>query len=445
MLESLADKIQAALKRLRTKGKLSEADIKAALRQVRLALLEADVNFRVVKNFIGQVQEKAVGQEVLSSLTPAQQVVKIVQEELISLLGGGTSQLERSQDALNIYMIVGLQGAGKTTTAAKLARLLAKEGRRPLLVAADIYRPAAIEQLQILGEKIQTPVFAMGKQNPVAISRAAAEKARREGYDTVLIDTAGRLHIDDDMMTELIEIKAAVQPTETLLVLDALTGQDAVNAAGEFEAKLGLTGCILTKLDGDARGGAALSVRAVTGVPIKLIGVGESIEALQTFHPERLATRILGMGDVLTLIEKAQETIDADKARDLEQRLRRAEFTLDDFKEQLEEVRKLGPVDQLLGHLPGFGKIKKMPGLKIDEQELVKVGAIISSMTKEERLSPGIIDRRRKQRIAKGSGTTVQDINRLLRQFTDMKKMLKQFKRLEKKGQVPPLWGPLPY
>ena len=257
MLESLADKIQAALKRLRTKGKLSEADIKAALRQVRLALLEADVNFRVVKNFIGQVQEKAVGQEVLSSLTPAQQVVKIVQEELISLLGGGTSQLERSQDALNIYMIVGLQGAGKTTTAAKLARLLAKEGRRPLLVAADIYRPAAIEQLQILGEKIQTPVFAMGKQNPVAISRAAAEKARREGYDTVLIDTAGRLHIDDDMMTELIEIKAAVQPTETLLVLDALTGQDAVNAAGEFEAKLGLTGCILTKLDGDARGGAA--------------------------------------------------------------------------------------------------------------------------------------------------------------------------------------------
>ena len=361
------------------------------------------------------------------------------------MLGGGTSQLERSQDALNIYMIVGLQGAGKTTTAAKLARLLAKEGRRPLLVAADIYRPAAIEQLQILGEKIQTPVFAMGKQNPVAISRAAAEKARREGYDTVLIDTAGRLHIDDDMMTELIEIKAAVQPTETLLVLDALTGQDAVNAAGEFEAKLGLTGCILTKLDGDARGGAALSVRAVTGVPIKLIGVGESIEALQTFHPERLATRILGMGDVLTLIEKAQETIDADKARDLEQRLRRAEFTLDDFKEQLEEVRKLGPVDQLLGHLPGFGKIKKMPGLKIDEQELVKVGAIISSMTKEERLSPGIIDRRRKQRIAKGSGTTVQDINRLLRQFTDMKKMLKQFKRLEKKGQVPPLWGPLPY
>lgn len=441
MLENLAEKIQGALRKLTGKGRLNEADIKAALREVRMALLEADVNFRVVKGFVQQIQEKAMGQEVLSSLTPAQQVVKIVKEELTALLGGGSNRLERSPTGPSIYMIVGLQGAGKTTTAAKLARLLTKEGRRPLLVAADVYRPAAIKQLQILGEKLAIPVFSMGEQDPIAISCAAAEKARREAYDTVLIDTAGRLHIDKKMMAELVEIKTRVGPTETLLVLDAMTGQDAVNAAGLFAEKLGLTGCIMTKLDGDARGGAALSVRAVTGVPIKLIGVGEGMEALQVFHPERLASRILGMGDVLTLIEKVQETVDENKVRELEQKFRRAEFTLEDFSDQLKEVRKMGPVDQLLGHLPGMGKLKKLSAIQVDERELGKVEAIISSMTMHERRLPGIIDRSRKRRIARGSGTTVQDINRLLRQFSQMKKLLKQFERLEKRGPMPPLWG----
>lgn len=442
MLESLAEKIQGALKKLSGKGRLSEADVKAAMREVRLALLEADVNFRVVKEFIGRVQEKAVGQEVLSSLTPAQQVIKVVQEELTELLGKEASRLERATHGTTVYMMVGLQGAGKTTTAAKLARLLAKEGRRPLLVAADVYRPAAIDQLEVLGNKLKVPVFSMGEQDPVAITRAALEKARREAYDPVLIDTAGRLHIDEEMMTELVNIKEAAQPTETLLVIDAMTGQDAVNAAGSFQEKLGLTGCILTKLDGDARGGAALSVRAVTGVPIKFIGVGEDTDALQVFHPERLATRILGMGDVLTLIEKAQETLDQEKSRELEQKLRRAQFTLDDFSTQLQEVRKLGPLDQLLDHLPGVGQLKKMPGFKVDESELVKVEAMISSMTQEERSFPDIINASRKRRIARGSGTTVQDLNRLLKQFTDMKKLLRKFGRMEKKGKSPLSFGP---
>ncbi|HHV08423.1 MAG TPA: signal recognition particle protein [Firmicutes bacterium] len=442
MLESLAEKIQGALKKLSGKGRLSEADVKAAMREVRLALLEADVNFRVVKEFIGRVQEKAVGQEVLSSLTPAQQVIKVVQEELTELLGKEASRLERATHGTTVYMMVGLQGAGKTTTAAKLARLLAKEGRRPLLVAADVYRPAAIDQLEVLGNKLKVPVFSMGEQDPVAITRAALEKARREAYDPVLIDTAGRLHIDEEMMTELVNIKEAAQPTETLLVIDAMTGQDAVNAAGSFQEKLGLTGCILTKLDGDARGGAALSVRAVTGVPIKFIGVGEDTDALQVFHPERLATRILGMGDVLTLIEKAQVTLDQEKSRELEQKLRRAQFTLDDFSTQLQEVRKLGPLDQLLDHLPGVGQLKKMPGFKVDESELVKVEAMISSMTQEERSFPDIINASRKRRIARGSGTTVQDLNRLLKQFTDMKKLLRKFGRMEKKGKSPLSFGP---
>lgn len=444
MLESLAEKIQGALKKLSGKGRLSEADVKAAVREVRLALLEADVNFKVVKEFVGRVQEKAIGQEVLSSLTPAQQVIKVVQEELTALLGSEASRLERAADGPTVYMMVGLQGAGKTTTAAKLARVLAKEGRRPLLVAADVYRPAAIRQLQVLGEKLKVPVFSMGEQDPVAISRAAQEKARREAYDVVLIDTAGRLHIDEEMMTELVEIRDTVVPTETLLVVDAMTGQDAVTAAGSFQEKLGLTGCILTKLDGDARGGAALSVRAVTGVPIKFIGVGEDTDALQVFHPERLATRILGMGDVLTLIEKAQATLDQEKSRELEQKLRRAQFTLDDFSTQLQEVRKMGPVDQLLGHLPGFGQLKKMPGFKVDEKEFVKVEAMISSMTREERSFPDVIDAGRKRRIARGSGTTVQDVNRLLKQFSDMKKLLRQFGRLEKKGKMPLSFGPFP-
>ncbi|NLG86533.1 MAG: signal recognition particle protein [Firmicutes bacterium] len=442
MLESLAEKIQSALKKLGSKGRLTEADVKAALREVRLALLEADVNFKVVKEFIGRVQEKAVGQEVLTSLTPAQQVIKVVQGELTALLGGEATRLQRAATSPTVYMMVGLQGAGKTTTAAKLARKLAKEGYRPLLVAADVYRPAAIKQLQVLGENLKIPVFSMGEQDPVSIVSAAVEKARREAYDPVLIDTAGRLHIDEDMMAELVKIKEAVSPTETLLVVDAMTGQDAVTAAAAFQEKLGLTGCILTKLDGDARGGAALSVRAVTGVPIKFIGVGENTDALEIFHPERLATRILGMGDVLTLIEKAEQTMDAEKSRQLEQKLRRAQFTLDDFRTQLQEVRKMGPVDQLLGHLPGFGQLKKMPGFKVDEKELVRVEAMISSMTVEERAFPEIIDASRKRRIARGSGTTVQDVNRLLKQFTDMRKLLKQFGRLEKKGKAMLPMGP---
>ncbi|MGI6129813.1 MAG: signal recognition particle protein [bacterium] len=435
MLESLTEKIQGALKKLSGKGRLTELDVKAALREVRLALLEADVNYKVVKEFIGRVQEKAVGQEVLSSLTPAQQVIKVVQEELTVLLGTEAVRLGRADTGPTVYMMVGLQGAGKTTTAAKLARMMVKEGRRPLLVAADVYRPAAIKQLQILGDNLKISVFSMGEQDPVAIALAAREKARRELYDIVLIDTAGRLHIDEDMMSELVTIKENIEPTETLLVVDAMTGQDAVTAAGAFQEKLGITGCILTKLDGDARGGAALSVRAVTGVPIKFIGVGEDTDSLQVFHPDRLAARILGMGDVLTLIEKAQQTMDAKTSKELEQKLRRAQFTLEDFRTQLQEVRKMGPMDQLLGHLPGFGQLKKMPGFKVDEKELARVEALISSMTAEERTFPEIIDASRKRRIARGSGTKVQDVNRLLKQFADMKKLLKQFGRLEKKGR----------
>lgn len=442
MLENLAERIQGALRKLGSKGRLTENDVKEALREVRLALLEADVNFRVVKDFIEKVRQAAVGQEVLASLTPAQQVVKVVHEQLTALLGGGASRLTFAAEPPSVFALVGLQGAGKTTTAAKLAHLLVKQGKRPLLVAADVYRPAAVKQLEVLGAKLKVPVFSQGERDPVLIARAAVEKARREGFDVVLIDTAGRLHIDDEMMTELERLKAEVKPQETLLVVDAMTGQDAVTAAGAFQEKLGLDGVILTKLDGDARGGAALSVRAVTGVPIKFAGTGEGIDGLEVFHPERLASRILGMGDVLSLIEKAQETLNEETAKKLEQKLRREEFTLEDFRTQLKEVRKLGPLDQLLAHLPGWSQVKKVPGMEVDEKELTRVEAIISSMTVEERVHPEIIDGSRRRRIARGSGTTIQDVNRLLKQFNDMKKVLKQFGRLGKKGKTSLTLGP---
>lgn len=442
VLENLAEKIQGALRKLGSRGRLTESDVKEALREVRLALLEADVNFKVVKDFIEKVREAAVGQEVLSSLTPAQQVVKVVHEQLTALLGGGTSRLTFAGEPPTVFLLVGLQGAGKTTTAAKLANLLARQGRRPLLVAADIYRPAAIKQLEVLGAKLKIPVFNQGELNPVLIARAAVEKARREGFDTVIIDTAGRLHIDEEMMAELAEIKAEVRPQETILVVDAMTGQDAVTAASAFHQQIGLDGVILTKLDGDARGGAALSVRAVTGVPIKFIGTGEGIDGLEVFHPDRLAARILGMGDVLSLIEKAQEALSAETARKLEQKLRREEFTLEDFRTQLREVRKLGPLDQLLSYLPGWSQMKKLSAAEVDEKELVRVEAIINSMTPEERARPEIIDASRKRRIARGSGTTVQDVNRLLKQFTDMKKLLKQLGRAGKPGKAPFALGP---
>jgi signal recognition particle subunit SRP54 len=442
VLENLAEKIQGALRKLGGRGRLTENDVKEALREVRLALLEADVNFKVVKDFIEKVRQAAVGQEVLSSLTPAQQVVKVVHEQLTDLLGGGTSRLTFAAEPPTVFLLVGLQGAGKTTTAAKLANFLAKQGRRPLLVAADIYRPAAIKQLEVLGAKLKIPVFSQGEVDPVLIARAGVEKARREGFDTVIVDTAGRLHIDEEMMSELAKIKAEVCPKETILVVDAMTGQDAVTAAGAFHRQIGLDGVILTKLDGDARGGAALSVRAVTGVSIKFIGTGEGIDGLEVFHPDRLAARILGMGDVLSLIEKAQEALSAETARKLEQKLRREEFTLEDFRTQLREVRKLGPLDQLLGYLPGWSQMKKFSAMEVDEKELVRVEAIINSMTPEERARPEIIDASRKRRIARGSGTTVQDVNRLLKQFADMKKLLKQLGRAGKHGKAPFALGP---
>ncbi|MGI6143382.1 MAG: signal recognition particle protein [bacterium] len=433
MLEGLAAKIQATMKKLRGKGKLSEGDVKEALREVRLALLEADVNYKVVKDFTARVQERAVGQEVMQSLTPGQQVIKIVHEELTSLMGGAASKLEPALRPPTVVMLVGLQGSGKTTTCAKLARYLRREGRRPLLVAADVYRPAAIKQLQVLGEELELPVFSMGdKKDPVDIARGAREHAFSHGNDYVLLDTAGRLHVDEELMTELVRIKESLEPQHTLLVVDAMTGQDAVTVAEAFHNKLELDGIILTKLDGDTRGGAALSVRALTGCPIKFVGVGEKLDALEPFHPERLASRILGMGDVLTLIERAQEGIDSEKAKNLEERLKSRDFNLEDFREQLQQVQKMCPLDQILGMLPGVGGLKKLQGLAVDEKQLDQVEAIINSMTPDERRSPDIIDGSRKRRIARGSGTKVQDVNRLLKQFEQTKRLMRQYNKLEK-------------
>lgn len=436
VFESLSGKLQETLKRLRGKGKLTEKDVDAALREVRLALLEADVNFRVVKDFIAQIRERCLGREVLESLTPGQQVVKIVSEELTRLMGQSVAKLNQASSPPTVVMMVGLQGSGKTTSAAKLANLLKKKQHTPLLAAADIYRPAAIKQLQVLGEQLAVPVFQLGQQDPVTVARAALEQAKKNRNDYLIIDTAGRLHIDEEMMGELQRIEQAVSPQEILLVVDAMTGQDAVNVAKSFNEKLGLTGMVLTKLDGDTRGGAALSVRAVTGCPVKFAGLGEKTDAFEPFHPDRMASRILGMGDVLSLIEKAQATFDADKAREMERKLRSQQFTLDDFLDQLQQVKNMGPLNHLLEMMPGMGQMgKKLKGLSVDDRELVKVEAIIKSMTRKERQNPEILNSSRRKRIAAGSGTRVQDVNNLLKQFDMMQKMMKQFGKGKIKGK----------
>jgi len=429
--EALTQKLEAVFKRLRGKGKLSEADVKQAMREIRLALLEADVNYKIVKDFVQKVTERAVGQEVMESLTPAQQVIKIVHDELIRLMGPQDAKINFSSSKVTTIMMVGLQGSGKTTTCGKLALYLSKRGKRPLLVAADIYRPAAIKQLQVVGEKVGVPVFTMGEQDPVAISRAALEHASRFNNDVVIIDTAGRLHVDDELMQELENIKEAIKPQEILLVVDSMTGQDAVNVAEAFHNRLQLTGLILTKLDGDSRGGAALSIKAVTGCPIKFVGMGEKLTDLEPFYPDRMASRILGMGDVLSLIEKATAAIDQEKARELEEKIKREEFTLEDFLEQIKQVKKMGSLDQIMSMIPGFSP-QKLQGVEFDEKELVHIEAIINSMTKEERQNPSIINGSRRKRIAMGSGTSVQDVNRLLKQFEQTRKLMKQLSELEK-------------
>ena len=430
MFDSLTDKLSSVFKKLRGHGKLTEQNITEALKEVRLALLEADVNFKVVKDFVERIRSRAVGQEVLESLTPAQQVIKIVHEELISLMGGMSSALNLSYKPPIPIMLVGLQGSGKTTTVGKLGKFLKDKGRKPYLVPADVQRPAAIEQLKKLGEQLGLPVFGPDpKESPLTICRKALSWANGEDGDVLIIDTAGRLHIDEALMKELEEIRREIIPREILLVADAMTGQDAVNVARRFNEALDIQGVILTKLDGDARGGAALSIKAVTGKPIKFIGVGEKLDALEVFHPDRMASRILGMGDVLSLIEKAQEAIDTKKAQELEKKLLKDTFTLEDFREQLQQIKKMGSIDQILSMIPGMGRLKLPQNLQGSEKELVKVEAIINSMTRQERRSPEVLNGSRRLRIAKGSGTTVQDVNQLLKQYLQMKKMLRQFKK----------------
>lgn len=436
IFEGLAEKLQQTFRKLRGRGKLTEADVSEALREVRMALLEADVNFKVVKDFVARVKERAVGHEVLSSLTPGQQVIKIVNDELAALMGGTQSRITVANKPPTVIMLVGLQGAGKTTTAGKLANLLKKQNRRPLLVAADVYRPAAIKQLQVLGEKLEMPVFTVEEsRDPVAIAREAMHTAIMKGRDVVIIDTAGRLHINEELMAELKNIKQSVRPHEILLVVDAMTGQDAVTVAEHFDKELGIDGIILTKLDGDARGGAALSIKAVTGKPIKFAGMGEKLDALEPFHPDRMASRILGMGDVMSLIEKAEQSIDLEQAKALEKKMRTEEFTLEEFLEQMHQLRKLGPLDQILGMIPGMGNLKKMQGMEVNEKEMKRTEAIILSMTKKERRNPNVIDGSRRKRIAAGSGTQVQDVNRLLKQFVEAKKMMKQLQEMQKSGK----------
>ena len=433
--ENLSNKLQEVFKQLRGKGKLTEADVKAAMREVKIALLEADVNFKIVKQFINKVTERAIGSDVLESLTPGQQVIKIVNEELIELMGSTQSKLTFANHPPTIYMMVGLQGAGKTTTSGKLAGLLRKQGKRPLLVACDVYRPAAIKQLQVVGKTYDIPVFEMGdKVSPVEISQKAIEYARENKNDVILIDTAGRLHINEELMDELKDIKDTVKPQEILLVVDAMTGQDAVTVAEGFDGQLGVDGIILTKLDGDARGGAALSVRSVTNKPIKYIGMGEKLDDLEPFYPDRMASRILGMGDVLSLIEKAQQSIDAKEAADMERKLRENDFTLEDFLSQMQNIKKMGPIKDLIGMIPGMGGQLNLDALdKVDaEKEMSHVEAIIQSMTKEERNNPSILNGPRKKRIANGSGRSIAEVNRLLKQFEEMKKMVKQMSSLTK-------------
>ncbi|AST97476.1 signal recognition particle protein [Shouchella clausii] len=431
--EGLAARLQDTLTKIRGKGKVSEQDIKEMMREVRLALLEADVNFKVVKQFIANVKEKALGQEVMKSLTPGQQVIKVVNEELTALMGAEQSNIAVAQKPPTVVMMVGLQGAGKTTTTAKLANHLRKKhNRKPLLVACDVYRPAAIQQLETLGKQLNMPVFSKGTDaNPVDIAKEAVATAKAEHHDYVLIDTAGRLHVDETLMAELQDMKAAVTPDEILLVVDSMTGQDAVNVAESFNNQLDVTGAVLTKLDGDTRGGAAISIKAVTNTPIKFAGMGEKIDQLEPFHPDRMASRILGMGDVLSLIEKAQANVDEEKAKELEKKLRKMDFTFDDFLEQLDQVKSMGPLEDLLGMMPGMNKAKGMKNLKVDEKQLTRVEAIVKSMTPLEKRDPSVINGSRRKRIAKGSGTTIQDVNRLLKQFEDMKKMMKQMTAMQ--------------
>ena len=435
MFDNLSQRLNAVFKGLKSHGTLSEEDINQALREVRLALLEADVNYKVVKDFIKRVKERATGQEVMESLTPGQQVVKIVHEELIALLGQQNRGINLAGRQPAVIVLVGLQGSGKTTTAGKLARWLRKKGRKPYLVPADVYRPAAIEQLITLAKQLNCPVFeSTTEMMPVDIARQAVKKAELLGLDTVIIDTAGRLHVDEALMGELKQIKEALQPQEILLVADAMTGQDAVNIAGAFDKELDITGVILTKMEGDARGGAALSIQAVTGKPIKFVGVGEKLSALEPFHPDRVAGRILGMGDMLSLIEKAQDTMDHKKALELREKLKKNEFTLEDFRDQLRQVRKMGSLEQILSMIPGMNKMKKFKGMMPDERELVKIEAIINSMTPLERRKYQIINASRRKRIAKGSGTSVQDVNKLLKNYAEMNKMLKKLGKGKLRG-----------
>lgn len=439
IFESLAEKLQDTFKKLRGHGRLSEDDVNTAMRDIRMALLEADVNFKVVKNFVAKIKERAIGANILESLTPAQAVIQIVNEELTQLMGGSVSRLTIAPNPPTIIMMAGLQGAGKTTSVGKLGTMLKKQGKRPLFVAADIYRPAAIKQLQVIGEQLDIPVFAMSEgTNPVTIADEAIKYALSHANDIVIIDTAGRLHINEELMQELKSIKSTVHPHEILLVVDAMTGQDAVNVAESFNKDLGLDGVVLTKMDGDARGGAALSVKAVTGCPIKFVGTGEKLEALEMFYPDRMASRILDMGDVLSLIEKAQETFDADEAKKMEKAFRKNQFTLDDFLDQMQQVKKLGSLDKILGMLPGMGGLKKKMGdIDMDlknNKEIAHIEAIIRSMTPTERNNTKIINGSRRKRIASGSGTKVQDVNKLLKQFDEMKKMMKKMTNMKGKN-----------
>ena len=431
--EGLTAKLSAAFKRLRGKGRLTESDIKEAMREIRLALLEADVSFKVVKDFVKSVSERCVGQDVMESLTPAQMIVKIVNEELITLMGSENQRITISPKSPTVVMLVGLQGAGKTTNGAKLAGMFKKQGRRPLLVACDIYRPAAIKQLEVVGGQLGIPVFQMGQENPVKIAKAAIRHAQQHGNDMVFLDTAGRLHVDEALMTELKSIKAEVEPSEILLVVDAMTGQDAVNAAQTFNEWLDIDGVMLTKLDGDARGGAALSVKAVTGKPVKFIGTGEKLDMIEAFHPERMASRILGMGDVLSLIERAEQALDEKKAAELEQKLRANKFTLADFYDQMLQLKKMGSMQQLLSMMPGMSQVKN---LQVDESAMGRVEAIILSMTPYERENPQVLNSSRKRRIAMGCGQKVEDVNRLIKQFEQMQQLIKQMNKGGKKNKL---------
>ena len=433
MFQNLTEKLANAFKKFRNKGKLTEADVKEGMREVKLALLEADVNFKVVKEFIKSVTDRAVGSNVLESLLPAQQIVKIVNEELIKLMGSETPKINISPKPPTVIMMVGLQGAGKTTHTGKIANLYKQKSKNPLLVACDVYRPAAIDQLKIVGESVNVPVFSLGaKISPVEIAKAGIEHAKKHGNDMVLIDTAGRLHIDEELMDELVNIKNAVNPTEILLVVDAMTGQDAVNVAKSFNDLLDITGVVMTKMDGDTRGGAALSVKYITGKPIKFIGTGEKLDAIEVFHPDRMASRILGMGDILSLIEKAEAAYDAKNALEMEKKIREQTFTLDDFLDQMKQLKKMGSLDQIAGMLPGV-KAGSLKDAQIDEKQMDRTEAIILSMTKAERTKPDIINGSRRKRIAKGSGTSVEEVNKLLKQFDQMKKLMKQFTGMGKR------------